>query len=1133
MTDLLGGRLRVALSCGAASCALLSLSAAQGQDTTVAAPRTTPVVLAADGDVTVTAEGTITLDGEAADTTAISVSGAPSGDISVAGAISIASGVVTDANEQPASFPQGRFGLLIGQDDSLTGDVTFEEGSTLVVDTANGAGIGLFGALDGTLSVAGGISVEGDNSAAIRVAGPVSGDVIVAAVPVVGGDGPAGIDARGIGTHGVDVSGDVSGQLSIGRFIQTRVFTSALLDDGADPDTDEQLDAEEQAALVGGNALRVTGDVGGGIVLTAPVAAVVATTDTPAQAARTGGALLSEGQSAALFIGGGAQIGAGTDDPDTDIDESFGLINGGTITGTGGVTGPSARAILVDDATIAGGFLNQVGADVTVQAGGQDATAIAVEFTQAADVGSVINQGTVTATLASQSGDAIAFVDRAGAVTSFTNEGSITASVVGFGEAVDGVAPVPAGSPVAVDLSANTSGVAFDNSGSIGGAVLLGSGDDTLSSQGFLGGDVSTGAGNDTISLDGSGGFGTGFLIGDVSTGTGDDTILISNGGLIGQLNIAGATPGGIDFGDGFDTLTITGAGSQAVNQVDFGGGGGALTISDGGSFQGSLQQADDVDLTVGGNGSLLRLLSDVSTVGSLTTLAGETVTQGDMTTTQAPATLSFQVDATGQTVSSLNVLGDATIASDTIFRTEFQAAFADDLTAPILSAGGTLDIDLQDPDARLDTDGAVPFLFSQALVLSEDGQSVLLQLERRSAEEVGLDPIRAAAYEPFIAALAAANNPFTNEDGTVSEADPDVGQAIFNIGATAEQTGQERFAEAFDQFLPGPLDAPLTYARAQTNSVTSLVTQRITQLRETPTRQRRVWLQESSYFVNQDTTVEGGPGYDGGGFVIAIGGDAPLGPIDTVGISASIATARYDEETGEDFPFDRLTYNFGAYAAESVGPLQFDGRAAFGFSNSQARRNVLIVARDELGRATGDGDINRLTSASWDGTQLTGYARALYAGELGAWDVQPFASVDYIRISEDPFQETGDQVRAVALSADEREAESLRGNVGVIIGREFQTRPSRFDTSIPATVAPRLTVAYSDELSSDPLEATFRFEGGEDFVLTEEKPGGAAILGADIAYENEYARLGLGISATASEETQIYGLRVGVGLKW
>ena len=77
------------------------------------------------------------------------------------------------------------------------------------------------------------------------------------------------------------------------------------------------------------------------------------------------------------------------------------------------------------------------------------------------------------------------------------------------------------------------------------------------------------------------------------------------------------------------------------------------------------------------------------------------------------------------------------------------------------------------------------------------------------------------------------------------------------------------------------------------------------------------------------------------------------------------------------------------------------------------------------------------------------------------------------------------------------------------------------------------MTLAYTDELDGDDLEATYRFQNGEDFVLRQEKPGGAGILGADIAYENEYARLGLGGSVTASEEAQIYTLRVGVGLKW
>ena len=80
------------------------------------------------------------------------------------------------------------------------------------------------------------------------------------------------------------------------------------------------------------------------------------------------------------------------------------------------------------------------------------------------------------------------------------------------------------------------------------------------------------------------------------------------------------------------------------------------------------------------------------------------------------------------------------------------------------------------------------------------------------------------------------------------------------------------------------------------------------------------------------------------------------------------------------------------------------------------------------------------------------------------------------------------------------------------------------------------LTAAWSQELITDDSEATYNFgqPGDNDrFTLFSEPESGAAILGADILYENDYATVHVGASGHLGEQTEILTLRAGIGLKW
>ncbi|WP_036767113.1 autotransporter outer membrane beta-barrel domain-containing protein [Parvularcula oceani] len=1093
MTDAMHRRgLRLALLSGAAFC---WAGPAAAQQTEIDGDRTTTVRTSAAGDVTITENGSITVgqtpalvidadaevvnDGailvetEAEGGAGVLITGDITGSYTQNGSLDVLSAIDTVQDEAPGQFPAGRYGLSLSEGSSLTGDLTFESASGIAVESAAGGGIAIAGTLDGDLVMDGVVSVQGEEATGISVTGAVSGDLSF---------GPAStIEAIGVNADGLSIDGPVAGGITLGGAVRASGFTDQV----GDPDDDDSDDID-QSALAAGDAVAIRGDVGGGVLVNAAADA----------ATGNGGRLSVRGSGNALYVGGGAQIGltAGIpDDPDTDEDESddgargeFAIVNRGTISTDAIYNGVTAEAARIEDASLAGGFANEGeisavgrreqavalvfgnGAQVPtlsnagtigVGATSLDRDGIGVLLEDGARVPEVVNSGRIEVQISSDAGDAVAFRDESGTVTRFVNTGALTTVLRDFddgNDATDADEGEPVGNGIALDLSRNTSGVEIVNrgAGNMVGNVLTGSGDDVFRAAGG----TSTGA---------------------IRLGGGMDQLILTQSALV---------RGSVFLGGGSDTVSVAASTLQAG--LDFGGGGGTFGLTNGATFQGDLNGAEGVDLTLDASSSAFFLGEGPSALGSLTTAAGT-----DANGEAQASVLGFRIDAAGETVSSLDVSGDAILADGTQIRTLFSAAFADDLSAPIITAGGVLAADAG--SLVLNPAGQETFLFEQSL--RRDGQSLILNLRRKSAAELGIAPARAAAYEPVIRSLVQ---------------DTDLGAAVFNA------TTQEEFLAGFDQFLGAPLEAPLTYARVQNSSVTSLVNQRVDRLRDDAGRERHIWLQEESFFVDRqgDETLRG---FDGGGFVVTGGVDTALGPIDTIGVTASLASARYDEETGEDFPFNRLAYGGGVYIADQLGPLQLDARADYAWVNSESERNVVV------------GNARRAASAEWDGTQVAAHARARYEASLGGFEVMPFVSVDYLKLEEDAYTEVSGQGGAIGLTVDEREATSLRGNAGVTVGRRYELQPSTYDTSIPGVITPTLTAAWSQELDSDDLTATYRFGEGDPFTLAAEKEDGAAIVAADFGYENEYARLGAGISGTFGEDTQIYALRLGLGLKW
>lgn len=589
-------------------------------------------------------------------------------------------------------------------------------------------GIRTRGALTGNIVNAGEIQIEGNQSAGILVGGPLTGALTSSGTVNVVGDESYGIRAgdvsgnvrvtgsvtvRGRDAVGAALDGDVGGSVVIQGTVSSTGYRNTT--SPADP---SKLDADD--LLQGGPAVRIGGSVAGGILLDAPPANAdpddADEDDDGIPDAQEGTAAVSSyGAAPALLIGsadGDIAIGGVAGDGHglvvrggvggfgvyADVDavaisigglgHAVDLADGVRITGVVTATGrANATALRLGSGTIAPEIENS--GSITATGGSRSGdTARAVLIEAGADVSSISNSGTISATTTTD-GRAIAIQDLTGGVTSLVNSGNIAA--IGAG--------ADTGRAVAIDLSANTSGVELRQiaaaegraAPTISGNVLLGSGDDLFSvADGVVSGNVSFGAGDNAYALSGDA-----VHVGRVAFGAGDDSVT-----LAGTSRIEGA----VDFGGGADTLTL-GAGT---------------------TLRGGLVNSGAVTASVAG--TLDANATGDFALGSLN-VAGTGV-------------IGVTIDAEAGEATRYVVAGNASFADG--------ATVAVRLTGIAGSIGDYVIVDagsLTGGDAIETVGASLPFLFKSEVSADQAAGTVTLSIDRKTATELGLNRSEASAY--------------------------------------------------------------------------------------------------------------------------------------------------------------------------------------------------------------------------------------------------------------------------------------------------------------------------------------------------------------------------------------------------
>lgn len=938
-------------------------------------------------------------------------------------------------------FAQGnnRFGIRLAPGGTFTGPIT--NTGRIDIEGNSSAGISLESRLVGNFTNTGSITVVGNDSYGIR-AGAIDGNVRIA----------GSVAVRGGNSVGVAMDGDIAGALVFQGAVSASGYRSTTL--AADV---TKLDADD--LLQGGPAVRVSGNVSGGIVFAVPPADTSTTDpdedkDGIPDAEEGAAAITSFGAAPAVLIGSTTQavaVGAVTGNV-----QGHGLIIQGSVTGAGVYAGVDGNGIQIgglgQTTTIAGGMT--VSGTVAASSNGANASAVrigsgasvpeirvsgqirstggadagdlsrAIQIDQGATVTAVRNVGGTINAVAGTNGTATAINDASGGVTTILNQGTISAT---GGTTANGAGPT------AINLSANTSGATVTQSKLTG----------TSTPTPAIVGDVRLGSGDDVFEVS------AGSVTGRTFFGTGADRLSLSE---------AASYAGAIDFGAGDDRLQMGGT-SVLTGSVDFGTGANRLEIGGTARFQAAVLNGAGLDVVVNGGTFHATQTTPVS-------LASLTIGNNSI--------LGVDIGGAPGAVTRYDVSGAATFGTGTKVRVrivDIESATGRHVVvdAGSLTAGGTI---------AFDSD-ALPFLFSGAVSTDAAAGEVAVTIGRKTAGELGLNRSASSAYDAVFSALGR---------------DDALAGVFLNIN-----TG-ESFRNTIAQMLPDHAGGTF-----ETVSLGSRTAARFL-LDPTPATADmgggwRMWLQQAGFGTSKD--LGNTASYDVSGWSAVVGGERSIG---AGGIGVSLAYATGTDANGDnDNNVDTEQYEVSAH-----------WRGRFGDLGTFVRASAGQVSFDSTRFFTGIGQngqvVNRTTDADWNGQFLSAAAGLSYDLRMGRFTLRPTLAVDYYRLSEDGYTEDGGG-DGLDLIVDERTSDEFAGTAAVALGYEF----SRADTEDSVWLRGEFEGGRRQILGGALGDTVARFEGGTPFTLRAEDRAdgwtgalrliggqGRTIIGAEVRAEEQ-----------------------------
>ncbi|WP_439633754.1 autotransporter outer membrane beta-barrel domain-containing protein [Glycocaulis sp.] len=1046
-------------------------------DEEISNERTSPVRTSNAGDIVITSSGRVTLTGNSgpavvidSDNSVETRSGSEitinnrdgavgifaesgrTGDIVHNGRISLADSEVNGNQPLDEAFgnlteERDKTGILVGSPGgaAFVGNVTIGTGGAINVTGQDSYGVRIASDIDGDITFGGSVNVVGENSIGVSVEGNTDGNVRVL---------PGGaINTLGAGSNAVSVTGDVEGGVSIAGQVRSNGFRinerarQAIFEALADR---EAGDIAEDSRLAG-SAVIIAGSVRDGVFIAGPTSTNTA-----------GGSIQVTGSAPALTIrpgenaSGPITIGEVVyDEPDTSegaeeddivtVERGFGLVIDGNVNAAGVFDGIDTRAILISGRDVNGNIQAVILAEGGMQITGTatatsfDGHAQAVTIGEGAQMAGINNSGTISALVfrgyeddgfadpAYGEGTAIALSIESGSdVGRIDNSGLITATLNVGGSAATGIV---ISSDSVTDIS---------NTGRI---RAITTNYEATNSPTLIAVDARTMTSGLTISQSAPADEDANApaIIGDVYFGAGDDTLSLT----------AGRMDGNVYFGAGADRLIVHGA--EFHGSLNSGDGQLEIDVEDATLALGLTGQTHITSARFGDGGVLNLVLDRDSTSSAALIATGE---------------IAFE-DGSELSVSLSELVGQSR---------EYR----------VLSAGTLTVADESVILEAVDT----PFLYSATLVrASDDPDTLVLSLERKTAEQIGFDPNRAAVYD---AAL------------TLFEDVSSLGNAIASI------RDADAFYNAYDQLLPEYAASAIQFALASHDAAAGALSTRLRNARLSPSELAGLWIQEFGYYADRTGSALG-PGYRGYGVGLAVGIDRPLGPFYAVGVSFAGAASEIEQIGLNHDPMTTLMGQVSGYAAIDFGGIDASFTASAGINRFETQRNIGI------GNYTGS------TSADWGGWHYSLSAQAGRDIPLGNWVVRPEASLTWLSISEDDFNEIAldNTAPELALFVDSRTTSALTGGATVTVARMFQRSGSWW--------MPYARVGYRGDFSGNSGETTARFgQNGTPFTLrAAELPSAGLLAGLGFSAGSNYTTFTFAYDADYRDEYVNHVLRL------
>jgi hypothetical protein len=658
------------------------------------------------------------------------------------------------------------------------------------------------------------------------------------------------------------------------------------------------------------------------------------------------------------------------------------------------------------------------------------ALATAVRVDEGARLPTIRNAGVIKA-VTGENGSATAIADASGTLTAIENAGTISASGAKAGS----------GRNIALDLSRATANLSIRQTQVAAGIAAP-----------AIVGDVLLGAGDDVVDL------ADGTLTGDVRFGAGRGTLTLSGDA---------AQTGAVTFGAGADAMSLAGS-STYTGTVDFGGGADTLTLAGTARFTGALANSGNLAVKLGG-GTLD--LNKPASIASLEVGSG--------------GVLMVTLDKAAGAGSAYNVAGTASFAEGAKLGIRLNDVATAEGSYQVLTAGT-----LAGRDKLATNNDLVPFLYKAELNKNAAANAIVVDVKRRTTQELGLNRSGAAAYDAVFNVLGK---------------DQKIEDVFLGI------TNGEQFRSTVGQMLPD-------HAGGTFEGVSLGVRTLGRQLQDPQGPKEiegsnRFSTTLNMAFWDSDRGTGDSAAYKLSGYAWTATGEYRTG----VGrFGATISYIGNHHGDGDVSDIDSTGFELAAHWRGRFGPVSAFARGSVGKIDYEGER----VFTGKIGSDT----VTRTSEAEWDGKFVSFAGGASVEGGSQFFFFRPGVTLDYVRLKEDGYTETGGG--ALDLTVDARKSDELAVNPSLTLGVDFLGMRAKDEQWF------RLETegGWREILNGGLGQTTARFAGGQAFTLEGDSAtsgwfarlraiGGAAgfTMGGEVAGEDRHGRVTVAVRGSVT----------------